>query len=275
VDRGDGPINALSQTTVNPAVDDRLTALDAFGVLGRRYTSIPAARFVFYLVDSWPTPSFSPLLLRPGIRLVRDDLDHAESLYRRVRCANPHVKDLAYLTVIADADLSDPGGLSGTLAEAGWQQEGRPLSINIFSAAVPLRLPPGHAADIVDATDGLPATYCDLLRSGFNSDPSYLTWLRAAFSGSDAPTRIATIRNQTGAVVAGGAVSVRGELGFLTWGTVAPAWRDRGYHSVLLNYCLALSGQMGATTSILTTRNDRVRGRYDRRLELTICRKTG
>jgi hypothetical protein len=247
----------------------------AFEVLGHKMPGPSADRFLFYLVPDWPTPSFSPLLLLPGQGLDNADIKRIEELYTKVRNANPHVKDTPYLTLLRGESLYDLEALQRTLGEAGWQIEDKALSINVFRGPPHARLPEHHVAEVIEFSErGLPPQYCDLLRAGFGADEAYLLHVRGTFARATARTQIVLVRNAAGEVVSGGAASVRGNLGFLTWGTVTAACRDMGYHRVILNQCLSVAASAGAEIGILTTRNDRVRGRGHTMTELLICRKT-
>jgi hypothetical protein len=251
-----------------------LCGFETFGVLGRKSDALPPSRFAFFLVDNWPTPSFSPLLLLPGNTLCAHDLPRIEQLYATLRVANAAVTDTPYLTILKQDGVHDLRGLDASLAAADWHREPKPLLLKVFTRQPDRSLPADHVTDITDFAPGrMPAAYCDLLHAGFGSDDDYLAQVEATFAGASARTQIVLIRNRDGAVVAGGAVSVRDRMAFLTWGTVAPAWRDHGYHRYILNHCLATAVAAGARVSALTTRNDRVGGRHDSALEMYICRK--
>jgi hypothetical protein len=250
-----------------------LQGIEVFGVLGRKLEALPE-RFVFYLVDNWPTPSFSPLLLLPDSDLGKQDLPQLEQLYSTVRIANSTVKDTPYFTFIKQDGLYDVPSLEAALSAADWHKEDKPLLVKIFTGDPDCSLPEDHTTEVTEfSRAGFPAAYLDLLREGFAADDAYVSHMEKTFSGSSARTQIVLIRNPEGKVVAGGAVSVRDRMGFLTWGTVARAWQGSGYHRFILNHCRAAGASAGARMSALTTRNDRVSGRCDWLLELFICRK--
>jgi hypothetical protein len=247
-----------------------LAFLEAFEVLGRRYQTAPG-KFEFVLVPDWPTPSFSPLVLDPKENLNPADLRMLEHFFLCVRSPNRGVVDTPYLTILQDGRPERLDHIDEVLRAVGWGRDRKPLTVNIFHGPVSPTLPPGVEAEVVAANGRLPPAYAELLRAGFGADDVYLDYVEAAFRMAPSPTWILLLYAQ-GEVVAGGSVTVGAPWAFLTWGTVLPAQRGKGYHRPLLDSCRALGAARGARASALTTRNERVMGRCDEMIELFICR---
>jgi hypothetical protein len=253
-----------------PDIESKLAV---FSVLGADVDLDTRSRFRFHWVRSWPTPSFSPLVLLPGERLEASDLAAVEGYFAEHPNHNRAVSDRPYFNFFEGDGLYDTGRIAALCAEHGWTIEDRPLAINLMHGDQTVALPAGHQVAVARfAERGLPDEYQALVRAGFRADDEYLSWMDRACAEAPADSYIVLLHGDAG-VVAGGTVSVRGALGFLSWGTVGERHRNQGYHRLLLSVCRSAAAAAGGRISALTTRNAMVRGRCDEVVELYICRK--
>lgn len=244
----------------------------AFRVLG-----IPAApgspSFCGFVVQRWMTPSFSPIILRPGMPIGTTELEAIDEFFRRHPIDNPALDSRPYFLILRGKVGERVMNAVGEHTE--WCVDPTPLSLECSRIA-------SHTAEGV-ASQGmlvserptlpLPSDYEVLLRRSFGADDNYLAAVESAFRDSDASSITVLLRSPDESPLAGGTVSVRGTMAFLTWGCVDPAARGLGLHRHLVAACAKVAAANGATSYALTTRNPRVRGRCDVQCELFICRR--
>jgi GNAT superfamily N-acetyltransferase len=251
-----------------------LSALDVFSVLGRPPDDLQAPKFHGFITPHWETPSFSPLVLRPGETLEREDLRQLEGFFRRHPIRNAALSQVPYFTFFEDLPAQDVAAIRATCAAAGWEVERDPLSIDFL--ALPMAIPsmPAVRVRVVDTTGGhLPPEYREIIRRNFKADDAYLDRVASAFRTADAQSFTVLLAPGDDAPVAGGTLSIRDGLGFLTWGAVDPHHRHQGLHRRLLSACAAVGSARGAQRCAFTTRNREIRGRWHDCVHLCICRR--
>jgi GNAT superfamily N-acetyltransferase len=267
-------MDLMKKDDVGVTNEHELRFLGAFETLGTRHPGAPS-KFNFVLSPHWTTPSFSPLVLNPTEVLHVSDLRAVEQLFAKVRSPNRHVPDTPYLAILKDRYANGLEQLDHVLQAGGWLRDERSFTINFFHGSATAAIPEGLTVEVVPFFgDPLPSPYANLLRAGFGADTDYVSYVEKVFRAASSPTWIVLLRLKD-EVIAGGAVSVRSPWAFLTWGTVLPAHRGKGYHQALLNSCRTVGNAHGAHASVLTTRNPLVMGRGDEMVELIICRATG
>lgn len=253
---------------------DLESMLQVFSVVGGRVEVPATSRFRFCLVPDWPTPSFSPLILVPGETMERSDLSAIERYFGDHPIVNPYVSATPYFNYLKGEGLYDEVQMTSILEGDGWVREENSLAVNLMRGVAPSKLPANLCTLVSSfAEGGLPSEYKELLWLGFNADDKYLALVEEVYAKANADTRTVMLRHADGDVVAAGTVSIRGKCGFFTWGTVHPAYRDRGFHRFLLQACRSVAVEAGARTCALTTRNPRIRARCEEIVELVICRK--
>jgi GNAT superfamily N-acetyltransferase len=213
-------------------------------------------------------------VLLPGERLDDADLAAIERAFAALPPGRDGGPRAPYLKLLVGDGLYDLERVDRVCADAGWERERRPLAVELLRDAPAFELPEGCAAEVSRFAEvGLPAEYRALLRSSFGADDAYLADVEGAYRDARGDASVVLLRAASGDVVAGGTVTVGGGLAFFSWGAVAPAYRGRGFHRPLVAACRRVAARAGARLGALATRQERIRGRGDARVELHICRR--
>lgn len=257
-----------SQSKSGPQLvaEDFLAALSFFEILGAKVADLLPQQFAARILVGWINPSFSPILLLPGEQPDGAALEGIKAFLREQWQKDPRGECAAYFNSVKPLRVT----------ANGWCLDPRPMSLEIFMAGRALDLPPGIRPDIVDPCGlGLPSEYRALLRRNFGADDDYLGAVERAFLNPAASSKTVLLRNDEGTPMAGGTISVKANLGFLSWGTVDHGYRGRGLHKLLISSCLKAAGEQGAVECALTTRNAQISGRGNRSLKMYIHRHNG
>jgi len=262
---------SAGQSCARPTPSAFETAIACYGVLGEQVVDFPHDSFTYVRVEGWETPSFSPLLLRPNQPLRPADLRIIEAFFEQHPITNPAIEHSPYINVIQASGVRIDS-VRSACAEMGWIVDPDPLLLNLLHELKVVTAPNGFAIEVHPLDAGqLPPAYRALIRAGFAATDEQLDYITRALSRR--PSWAVLLRESSGAIAAGGTVSVRGATGFLTWGTVDPACRQRGLHQVLLDACWSVAGKQGAARCAYATRNRLIRDKCDDRVDLLICRK--
>jgi hypothetical protein len=253
---------------------DLTAVLDVFSVLGERVTDFDLQKFRVYLLPGWHSPSFSPLVLLPGESLELGDLRRIEELVRKHAIQNPTLSPAPYFNFFAGEGLYDMEQIRAVCAEAGWVIDKDPLSIEVLGERLPVRVRPSLYVTLVDSgRSGLHREYQDIIRRNFNADDNYLRAVEGVYRDAKAESYTVLIGMIGTPAIAGGTVSIRKKLSFLTWGCVNTEYRNKGIHRLLISACSTVAMSHGVSTCAFATRNKLIRRKWDRYVEMFICRK--
>lgn len=253
---------------------DPVLSLDVFTVLANQIQFLRPDKFKSYHVSGWESPSFSPIILLPGMSLDEADLQDIEQFFCTHPIQNPALNPAPYFNFFRAGGNEDEA-VRFKLAEHGWQIDPDPLSIEFVDLGASSPSIPGLKLQVLDAASGLHPEYRELLAHEFAGDERYLDAVERVYRRSPARSYTVLVGPAGGAATAGGTVSVRGDTAFMSWGCVSARCQNRGLHRLLVSGCAAVADERGARVCAFTTRNARIRKRWSRYLELWICRKTG
>jgi len=249
--------------------------LDFFSVLGEASTDFGRGKFDFHRVEGWLSPSFSPLVLLPGRSLNHADLESIEEYIRQHPIRNPALNPAPYFNFFTQEGLYNTEAIRSVCNAAGWTIDEDPLSVEFVTDRKPVSTPPGIVVTVVDATNsGLHPEYREVLRRNFRADEAYLSEVEMAYRRARALSYTVLLGSDTGVTLGGGTISMRNSLGFLTWGSINPEYRNQGLHRLLLSACVKVAMNHGVKTCAFTTRNKFIRRKWDSFSEMHICRKS-
>src|SRR6185436_15625192 len=161
---------------------DPLAALDIFSVLGEPVPELQGSKFVCRLTPNWESPSFSPVVLTPGVPLVLEDLLQVEGFFRRHPISNPALNPSPHFCFFDRGDAGEDASIRATCAAAGWAVEDDPLSLDFVQLPMPPVPAPGVHVTVVDAArEGLHPDYRGVIRRNFHADDGYLQLVEAAY----------------------------------------------------------------------------------------------
>lgn len=257
---------------LNPA-DGLAGCIESSLVLGSAWDSgHPAIRAA--IIPQWEGPSFSPIVLAGGSLPDDSVTSLVERRFEDAPITNSYLNPEPYL-LVPGMDLDQaPRAYREAFKNLGWHVEDDPLSFNLLQPPKPLVVPERHTVTITDSgREGLAADYRALLGRSFGLGPGVLDRLSELFLRSDAVTLTLGVNDASGELVAAGSVSIRERYAMLTWGTVDQACRGRDIHRTLIGGCVSLAASYGADRCWLSTRNPRVRSKWDGSYELYIARR--
>lgn len=246
-----------------------------FSVLGHCLSNYKNDNFMFYLVNNWETSSFSPNLLLPNRILTKNDLQYIEDYFLKFQWNNKAIKKIPYFNFINIRSGYDYQKIKQICDDNDWYIEPEPLRINFLKNSMKIELPKELDYSITKINNGiLPEDYKDTIKQNFNADDEYIRYIENAFRQENIDTHVVMVTDG-GKCVAGGAVSFHNNVGFMTWGSVNKAYRNKGIHQVLLAVIKGLCEDMDIESCAYTTRNQLIINKCDYKIEMMICRKRG
>lgn len=250
------------------------TAIDIFSVLGESPKDFTNNNFKFYLVPNWETPSFSPIVLLPGSNINQVSLEGIEAYFKRHPIKNLAIKNVPYFNFIKGKGLYNVKKIKALCQKLGWIIDPIPLRVNLLLKQIPLDLPKGFNYVVYNSYDqGIPEVYKDVLKSNFNADDDYLKNVESVYKNESIQSYTTLVKDHNGRCIGGGTVSIRNGFGFLNWGSVIEAYRNMGFHQVLLAICKSIATSYDIKVCGYTTRNKFILNKCDKSVAMYICRK--
>jgi hypothetical protein len=248
--------------------------MNEFLVLGRYLNNYRNDKFLFCLVENWETPSFSPNILLPNQDITKNDLVYIEDYFSNFQWNNKAVKKTPYFNFINNYSGYDLKKIKSVCEENNWNIEKEPLRINFLKNPIKIKLHDEYEYSITKTLNGiLPECYKEIIRHNFNLDNDYIKYIEKIFRRDYVDTYIVLVKNRSGECIAGGAVSMCNNIGFMTWGSVNKEYRNKGIHQILLAVIKNLCDEMGIHSCAYTTRNKYIVNKCDYNIEMLICRK--
>lgn len=231
--------------------------------------------FDAYIVNSWETPSFSPIILKDTNSFNKYILSSLDEHFSDNPINNPFIKQTPYFNFILknEREYSDRSIIADLPQE--WHLETTPLYINILVKQIPLKVPISfkiHIQETVNNKKELNNDYVNLIKNNFYNSDEYIKYMKKVFSNSNISSYTVMIYDNNN-TVGGGTVTIKGDYSFLSWGAISPNYRKQGLHQLLLSCCQMVSKTLNSTYCALTTRNERIRGKSEMFIKLGICRK--
>jgi hypothetical protein len=243
----------------------------AFAALGEPLAADTIPGFTGFWVPSQPTASFSPLVWS---RPEPPDACALAGVAEYVRTHGVGVPK-PYCCLCADPDGEIPAGFQAAVLACGWWIDAKPLELIQLSATIqgaPSAGEPAAEFQPLASDSELPVDFVRLVRVGFGLDDAALAHIGEQFAEAPGETQIISLRSQ-GEIAAVGAITVRGEWAFFTWGTISPPYRGKGLIHTMTRAARDRAAQLGARSCLLATRNPRVMALMPAVSELYICRK--